>query len=113
MLAASVLLVGSTSPGRRAAQLTTRAALAGIHVYQATLSPLYARTGVQCRFKITLQSLWGSGGPRLRRGEGRMAGVQARAALRPVDADGNGRPATDPPRVGRFLPLPFAFCLEP
>jgi putative membrane protein insertion efficiency factor len=34
-------------------QLTTRAALAGIHVYQATLSPLYARAGVQCRFTPT------------------------------------------------------------
>ncbi len=32
-------------------QWTTRAALAGIHVYQATLSPFYARIGAQCRFK--------------------------------------------------------------
>ncbi len=36
-----------------AAQLSTRAALGAIHVYQATLSPLYARTGVICRFKPT------------------------------------------------------------
>jgi len=50
--AASVLLVADLSRPP-AAQLTTRAALAGIHVYQATLSPLYARAGVQCRFKIT------------------------------------------------------------
>jgi putative membrane protein insertion efficiency factor len=35
------------------AQLTTRAVLSGIRVYQATLSPLYARTGVVCRFKPT------------------------------------------------------------
>lgn len=35
------------------AQWSTRAAVAGIHVYQATLSPLYARMGVQCRFSPT------------------------------------------------------------
>ena len=34
-------------------QWSTRAALAGIHAYQATLSPLYARLGVQCRFTPT------------------------------------------------------------
>jgi putative component of membrane protein insertase Oxa1/YidC/SpoIIIJ protein YidD len=34
-------------------QLTTRAALGLIHVYQATLSPLYDRMGVQCRFTPT------------------------------------------------------------
>jgi uncharacterized protein len=50
--ATSVLLVADLSRPP-AAQLTTRAALAGIHVYQATLSPLYERTGVQCRFKVT------------------------------------------------------------
>jgi len=50
--AASVLLVADLSRPP-AAQLTTRVALAGIHVYQATLSPIYARTGVQCRFTIT------------------------------------------------------------
>ena len=34
-------------------QLTTRAAVGAIHVYQATLSPLYARLGVQCRFTVS------------------------------------------------------------
>lgn len=34
-------------------QWSTRAAVAGIHVYQATLSPLYGRMGVQCRFTPT------------------------------------------------------------
>ena len=34
-------------------QLTTRAAVGAIHVYQATLSPLYARMGVQCRFTVS------------------------------------------------------------
>ena len=34
-------------------QIATRAALAAIHVYQATLSPLYARMGVRCRFTPT------------------------------------------------------------
>jgi putative membrane protein insertion efficiency factor len=31
-------------------QLTTRVAVGAIHLYQATLSPLYARAGVRCRF---------------------------------------------------------------
>jgi hypothetical protein len=34
-------------------QLATRAAVTAIHVYQATLSPLYERAGVQCRFTPT------------------------------------------------------------
>ncbi len=33
-----------------ATQWTGRAAVAGIHLYQSTLSPLYARMGVDCRF---------------------------------------------------------------
>jgi putative membrane protein insertion efficiency factor len=35
------------------AQVTTRAVLAAIDVYQITLSPLYGRMGVQCRFTPT------------------------------------------------------------
>ena len=35
------------------AQWTTAAAVGGIHLYQATLSPVYARLGVQCRFTPT------------------------------------------------------------
>jgi uncharacterized protein len=34
-------------------QFATRAIIAGIHVYQATLSPIYSRMGVQCRFTQT------------------------------------------------------------
>jgi putative membrane protein insertion efficiency factor len=34
-------------------QLTTRVAVGGIHLYQATLSPLYGRMGVTCRFEPT------------------------------------------------------------
>ena len=34
-------------------QLATRAAVGGIHLYQATLSPLYGRMGVNCRFEPT------------------------------------------------------------
>lgn len=34
-------------------QLVTRAAVGAIHLYQATLSPLYARMGAQCRFTVT------------------------------------------------------------
>jgi hypothetical protein len=50
--ATSVLLVADLSRPP-SAQLTTRAALGAIHVYQATLSPLYARAGAICRFKPT------------------------------------------------------------
>jgi putative membrane protein insertion efficiency factor len=32
------------------AQWSTAAAVGSIHLYQATLSPLYAKLGVQCRF---------------------------------------------------------------
>ncbi len=34
-------------------QLTMRVLVGGIHLYQATLSPVYARMGVQCRFTPT------------------------------------------------------------
>lgn len=34
-------------------QLATRVAVGAIHVYQATLSPLYDRLGVRCRFTVT------------------------------------------------------------
>src|SRR5688572_1925754 len=34
-------------------QLTTGAAVGAIHIYQATLSPLYERLGVRCRFTPT------------------------------------------------------------
>ena len=34
-------------------QLMARAAVGAIHVYQATLSPLYTRLGVQCKFTPT------------------------------------------------------------
>jgi putative membrane protein insertion efficiency factor len=34
-------------------QLTARAAIAGIHVYQATLSRAFAASGVACRFSPT------------------------------------------------------------
>ena len=34
-------------------QLSTRAAVGAIHTYQATLSPLYERLGVRCRFTPT------------------------------------------------------------
>jgi len=34
-------------------QWSTAAAVGGIHLYQATLSPLYGKLGVQCRFSPT------------------------------------------------------------
>ena len=34
-------------------QLSTRAAISGIHLYQATLSKVYSRMGVVCRFTPT------------------------------------------------------------
>ena len=52
---ASLLVVLLVVDLRRtpAEQLTSRAAVAGIHLYQATLSRVYARTGLQCRFSPT------------------------------------------------------------
>jgi putative membrane protein insertion efficiency factor len=35
------------------AQWSTAAAVGSIHLYQATLSPIYAKLGVQCRFTVT------------------------------------------------------------
>ena len=35
------------------AQWSTAAAVGSIHLYQATLSPLYSRMGAQCRFALT------------------------------------------------------------
>lgn len=53
MLAA--LIVGAAVDLTRApeSQVGARAAVAGIHVYQATLSRLYAAGGVACRFDPT------------------------------------------------------------
>jgi putative membrane protein insertion efficiency factor len=36
-----------------AEQVTTRAAVGSIHLYQATLSRVYSRMGIQCRFTPT------------------------------------------------------------
>lgn len=54
-VASAIVLLAIALDLRRppAAQLTARTAIAGIHVYQATLSPLYARAGVRCRFTPT------------------------------------------------------------
>lgn len=54
-VASAIVLLAIALDLRRppAAQFTARAAIAGIHVYQATLSPLYARAGVRCRFTPT------------------------------------------------------------
>ncbi len=50
----AVLLAGawdlSRAPDR---QLVSRAVIAGVHVYQATLSRVFASTGVSCRFDPT------------------------------------------------------------
>ena len=34
-------------------QWTTAAAVGSIHLYQATMSPVYARMGFRCRFTVT------------------------------------------------------------
>jgi putative membrane protein insertion efficiency factor len=49
-VAAGLLLAADVSRPP-SSQWTSRAALGAIHVYQATLSPLYARLGAQCRFR--------------------------------------------------------------
>ena len=54
-IAIAVLVIAVAIDLRRPppAQWSTRAALLGIHAYQATLSPLYDRMGVRCRFTPT------------------------------------------------------------
>ena len=51
----AVVLVAIALDLRRppSAQWSTAAAVGGIHLYQATLSPIYAKLGVQCRFTPT------------------------------------------------------------
>ena len=53
--AIAIVLIAIALDLRRAPadQLSTRTALGAIHVYQATLSPVYARMGVKCRFTVT------------------------------------------------------------
>lgn len=55
LAAVAIVLIAAALDLRRppASQLATRAAVAAIHVYQATLSPLYARMGARCRFTVT------------------------------------------------------------
>ena len=56
ILAAAMMIVLALALDLRrppSAQLVTAAAVGGIHVYQATLSPLYAKMGAQCRFTPT------------------------------------------------------------
>jgi uncharacterized protein len=54
-LAAALLTLALVVDLRRAPaeQLSARAAIAAIHVYQGTLSPLYGWAGVKCRFTPT------------------------------------------------------------
>ena|SRR6187402_2074931 len=51
----AVLLIAIAIDLRRppSSQWTTAAAVGSIHVYQATMSPLYARMGFKCRFTVT------------------------------------------------------------
>ena len=53
--AIAIVLVAVALDLRRppSAQWTTAAAVGSIHLYQATLSPLYAKLGVQCKFTVT------------------------------------------------------------
>ena len=53
--AMAILVVAIALDLRRppSSQLSTAVAVGGIHLYQATLSPIYAKLGVQCRFTPT------------------------------------------------------------
>ena len=52
---AILILIAIALDQRRppSAQWSTAAAVGGIHLYQATLSPIYAQMGVRCRFTPT------------------------------------------------------------
>ena len=55
LAAIAIILIAIALDLRRppSAQWATAAAVGSIHVYQATLSPLYAKLGAQCRFTLT------------------------------------------------------------
>ena len=56
MGAIAILIVIAVALDQRrppSSQWSTAAAVGGIHLYQATLSPLYAKMGAQCRFTPT------------------------------------------------------------
>jgi putative membrane protein insertion efficiency factor len=52
---AALILIAIALDLRRppSAQWSTAAAVGSIHLYQATLSPLYEKLGAQCRFTVT------------------------------------------------------------
>lgn len=52
-IAAFVAALAADLSRAPANQLSARAAVAGIHVYQATLSRVFASSGVACRFSLT------------------------------------------------------------
>src|SRR5690349_3877422 len=53
--AAAILVIAVAVDLRRppSNQWTTAAAVGSIHLYQATMSPVYARMGFRCRFTVT------------------------------------------------------------
>jgi hypothetical protein len=53
--AAALVVVALALDLRRApsSQWSTSAVVGGIHLYQATLSPVYEKLGVRCRFTLT------------------------------------------------------------
>jgi len=55
LAAAALVLIALSLDLQRppSAQWATAAAVGAIHVYQATLSPIYGRLGAQCRFTVT------------------------------------------------------------
>ena len=70
-------------------QWTTAAAVGGIHLYQATLSPFYEKVGVRCRFTLTCSHY----GEEVVKRFGVCAaddGCEKNPAMRSVDAGGYG-----------------------
>jgi putative membrane protein insertion efficiency factor len=56
IIAASAVAIGllvADASRAPADQLSARAAVSAIHLYQSTLSPLYERVGIRCRFTPT------------------------------------------------------------
>src|SRR5215213_309701 len=55
LVAAALIIFAIALDVRRppSSQWSTAAAVGGIHLYQATLSPLYEKLGVRCRFTPT------------------------------------------------------------
>ena len=73
-----------------AQQLSTSAAIGAIHLYQATLSPVYSRMGLQCRFTPTCSRYGEACVQEFGALRGGWLAMSADSQVRALDAAGDG-----------------------